>query len=301
MKKIIKKSSLYILILLFILISSYQPPDITGKGTPENPFVIYSFSGLEKIGNPQDKYPLDANYVLGNDIDAQPTAENHYNQGQGWQPIASSENPFQGKIDGQNYEILNLNINLPRGEIIGLFARTKGAVIKNLGLRNIKIIGKEYVGGLTGINSGTISNSYVQGKIKSKFISGGLAGWNFAGQIENSHFEGQVKGKLLLGGLTGRSSSGKILHSKVKGQITGDDRNIGGLTGDNTVYSTIEDSHVEGKITGYERIGGLAGLNNGTINNSQFQGQVKGDWLTDSLVGWSPEGTIENSQGEEVQ
>jgi hypothetical protein len=48
-------------------------------------------------------------------------------------------------------------------------------------------------------------------------------------------------------------------------------------------------------VTGYSRIGGLAGWNTDTVNNSYSTGSVTGNDLVGGLVGFHQYGTISNS------
>lgn len=283
------KKFILILIILVIVFSPINTQDTSaGSGTSEDPYVISSFSELEKIGEPGGKYPLDAHYILGRSIDASITRDENYKEGRGWQPIGSSDDqsPFTGSFDGRGFQIKNLNINRPGEERVGLFAETNGAVIKNLRLTEVSIRGGKYVGAVCGINKGTIHNVFLQGEIKGDFVTGGLAGWNYTGIIEQVLIRASISGRYNLGGLVGRNSSGTISHIHAQIQVGGDDRNIGGLVGYNTEYSTVENTKTSGKVSGYERVGGVVGLNSGTVEDSSFSGEIAGDWMTGNLIGW---------------
>lgn len=98
--------------------------------------------------------------------------------GGNWEPIGSDSNQFSGTFDGQFHKIINMNINTPAG-MVGLFARTENAVIKNLGLERVAVISSGVdVGGLIGndVGESQISRCYVIGAIQAEGGCGGLLG-----------------------------------------------------------------------------------------------------------------------------
>ena len=159
-----------------------------------------------------------------------------------WQPIDN----FNTTLEGNGYTISNLNTTTTTITNAGMFARTgPQASIQNVGLINVVVKSGKNAGGLVGISSGTIVNSYVVGNIIGGSNidgsnAGGLVGIN-SGTITTSHAIVKV----------GNASS----------------ENVGGLAGTNN--GTITNSYaVAQRITGKENVGGLAGINNGTINTS---------------------------------
>src|SRR5690606_86763 len=62
-------------------------------------------------------------------LDAQ---DNYWRDGRGWEPIGGSKS-FTAVFEGNGYEIQNLMINGGYSSV-GLFGRTEGANIRNLGL-----------------------------------------------------------------------------------------------------------------------------------------------------------------------
>ena len=140
-------------------------------------------------------------YIQVADIDASETE--NWNDGQGFEPIGSNDNPFRGSYDGNGYTIKNLTIDRP-DEKIGLFGWAGGGEISNVVLENVSITG----GGLTG----------------------GLVGHLTRGRIVNSHVSGRVSGGEPTGGLVGRFAGGSIIDAHVSGTVSGDDK-VGGLVG----------------------------------------------------------------------
>ena len=97
----------------------------------------------------------------------------------------TKENCFAGTFDGNNYEIKNLYINKSANEgvkRIGLFGTNIG-IIKNIKLVDINIKAEcisASIGGITGINYGSISNCVISGNLYLKgtgyLLCAGVAG-----------------------------------------------------------------------------------------------------------------------------
>ena len=271
--------------------------DIVGEGTKNNPFIIYTFAGLEKLGQ-SDEYSLDAYYKLGDNIDASITQESSYNDGEGWQPIGDNSNSFQGYFDGQNYSIKNLYINRPDQDNIGLFYELKGAEINNLNLIDIKIVGDNYVGGLVGQSTGPtdIAEVEVEGVIEGygNYL-GGLVGESEA-DIKDASITVEIisHGHTdYLGGLVGRNE-GDLSDCKVEVDeiITGTDGDyVGGLTGYNNNSDIIDCEVINKKVEGGSHVGGLIGrnrtLSDRLIRDAVSHGDIKGEDMVGGLIGSS--------------
>jgi len=110
------------------------------------------------------------------------------NYRKGWQPIGTPGNPFTGSLDAQGYQISDLFINRPDENDVGLFGCVdEGGVVEDVEVVNAAVTGKQYVGGLVGNNSGTISDSYFSGSVTAEHSLGGLVGLN-VGTVSNSHY-----------------------------------------------------------------------------------------------------------------
>ncbi|MCX7668666.1 MAG: hypothetical protein N2439_01150, partial [Anaerolineae bacterium] len=150
---------------------------------------------------------LSGHYVLGADIDASATST--WNSGAGFAPIGNTMG-FTGRFDGLGHVITNLTINRPTTDYVGLFGHASGGV-RNVGLDNGSVSGKNFVGGLVGRNysGGTISNSYATGSVNGGSYLGGLVGNNYGGTISNSYATGGVTGSGNdAGGLVGNNYGG---------------------------------------------------------------------------------------------
>jgi hypothetical protein len=148
----------------------------------------------------QDWYDLNAirdnpaaRYRLMNDLhSASPgywaVASRIANYRKGWQPIGTSGDPFIGSFDGQGYEISDLFISRPDKNEVGLFGCVgEGGVINDVEVVNAAVTGNQYVAGMVGNNSGTLSNCYFSGSVNGDQCLGGLVGGN-VGTISNSHY-----------------------------------------------------------------------------------------------------------------
>ncbi|RXJ96788.1 hypothetical protein CRU94_01370 [Arcobacter sp. AHV-9/2010] len=152
---------------------------------------------------------LNANYVLGADINASGTSG--WNDGKGFNPIGGGSNGFNGTFDGLGHTISYLSIDRPTLAGTGLFGYTSSsATIRNVGLVSVLVHGKAVVGGLVGLNYGTINNSYVTIRNGFRLISGeeqigGFVGAN-NGTISNSYVVGS--GRIYLKGGSGQYAGG---------------------------------------------------------------------------------------------
>ncbi len=79
---------------------------LSGEGTEDSPYLIYTEDDLNQI-----RFNPDAYYLLKKDITL---TEN-------WTPIGTVSNPFRGGFDGENHKIKGLNINQNSEEAVGFF------------------------------------------------------------------------------------------------------------------------------------------------------------------------------------
>ncbi len=269
---------------------------------------IYYLEDLNAIRN-----QLDGKYELVRDLDFQSDASyrDSINKAEwtvadyddasdtGWVPIGNEAQPFAGSFDGNGYTISGLQINRDTAETQGLFGvTTPSAVIRDIGLLNLKIEGGAKVAGLVGTNRGQIGYSYVIGSIESKrgSIAGGLVASNDDGDIIGSYAISEVFGASSLGGLVG-DNGGTIINSRADTIIMPHSRgtSFGGLVGHNR--SLISNSYATGEIlaSGSSVIGGLVGRNalNAQIINGYASVGIDGS-VTGGLAGFNL-GSIKNS------
>ena len=269
---------------------------------------------------------LGGHHLLMNDLDFSTAgygelACNTANQGKGWQPIGTSDDPFTGTFDGQGYRISDMFINRPDQSTVGLFAAVDaGGLIQNVGMLQVDVAGDWVVGALVGENWGNVRNSYSDGAVTGADCVGGLVGGNaggvsdsysranvighwdvgglvgcsdYRGSVTNSYSVGSVTGEWAVGGLLGGNLGGTVAKSYSAASVIGDDY-VGGLVGDN--QGSVIDSYSTSTVTGEWYIGGLVGDNDstGTVSNSYARGSVSGYSFVGGLVG-SNWGTVSNS------
>jgi hypothetical protein len=109
-------------------------------------------------------------------------------------------NPFTGVFDGNDRIIRNADVNLPGSDYVGLFGYLgTGGQIKNLGVEDISVFGRNCVGGLVGGNDGAISNCYSTGSVSGTYHVGGLVGLMFSRSITDCYSACTVSGYASVG------------------------------------------------------------------------------------------------------
>lgn len=206
-----------------------------------------------------------------NDDDAIDADDTFYNDGEGWQPIGTGDEPFAAIFDGNGFSISNLFIDRPviDGVEVGLFGAVMGDPSQPVEIRNIvlggdlmDVTGGTSAGGLVGFAVGnvTISNVSVGGNVVGNTGTGGLVGAALAGvTIIGSNVTGDVTGVLNTGGLVGFTIDSIISESSASGNVTGDIIATGGLVG-SAQGAAISDTFATGSVSGEAGVGGLIGL-----------------------------------------
>ena len=256
--------------------SENNPVPVTpdGSGADHDPYIIKTFSNLKWLAKQEDTTGY--TFLLDGNFEA-PTSSG---------PIIPD---FDGVFIGNNHTIL-LEINASDDEPnIGLFGRIgQNGIIKNLHVSgNVAVTGKEQmVGGIAGVNEGTIENSgssvNVTGISSEQFpdgLMGGVAGHNTTtGIIRNSYSEGNV---------VRNDDTARKTFGIVDGTISSKSVGIGGLVGGN--FGIIELSFSSGTVEDRPNngiyTGGLVGINFGYVNKSYATGSVSGNILVGGLIG----------------
>ncbi len=196
-----------------------------GSGTEDDPFLIATINDLNDIGsNPR---LIDKHFKLIQDINL---------ENKQFHIISEMYYPFDGVFDGNRHKIFNFVLTSHGTNGIGFFGHVgNNGLIKNIGIENVDINAGtgEYVGGLAGLNRGTIINSYTTGNILGRGNLGGLVGSN-SGNIQDCFSHSNVAGALSKsnpkGGIAGRiEPRGLISKCYSTGQISG--YQSGGLVG----------------------------------------------------------------------
>ncbi len=161
--------------------------DLDGDGNPDSNAETYAAA----FPNAEAGEVCNANcngYELARSLDfdkadsyASGAVNTEWTTGNGWKPIAhtasfaSPSTLFRATFNGNGHTISNLYIN-PTTQAAGLFGGADRSVIREIGLVNADVTGVHGVGGLVGINYGTISDSYVTGSVSGYRRVGGWSG-----------------------------------------------------------------------------------------------------------------------------
>lgn len=290
------------------------PSDITGTGTEDDPYVIYTAEQLSSVAtayNSLESEPEYTYYRLGHDINM---------SGVDYSPIGTESAPFHGEFDGVGYSITNFSLSkFNKSDTgYGLFAYATDSEIHDVKLSvdfSFSPIGAKsqvYVGGLVGFGYNTsIYNIDVDGSIdlasaqnsSSTLYVGGIAGSlesgdNFFISLTNSKSDVDVSCDMsdsenttnLVGGIAGavltNSSSASIgvysLSSNYyHGNLSGQDC-VGGIVGVINYYVSITDSVAEGdSITAVTDNGCYAG---GILGQGYYETGVLNNYTNYKMI-----------------
>ena len=154
---------------------------------------------------------------------------------------------LHGTLEGLGHTISNLMVSTS-STYAGLVGYSTG-VIRDVGLVSGTISGDQYVGGLVGYNGagGTISNAYAMDGVNATGDNvGGLVGYN--------------------------ASGGAIANAFAIGAVQSTGSYVGGLVGYNKFGGTISSAYATGAVNGGIDVGGLVGVNDGSITNAYASG-----------------------------
>jgi hypothetical protein len=215
-----------------------------GSGEPDDPYRISTPTQLNSIGhNPR---LMGAHFELVNDIDL---------GGVDFYIIGDEPHPFTGSFNGDGHTVAHLTIT--GGSFLGLFGRLEGEV-RNLGVVDVDMTGSgQYVGGLVGFNSGTVTQCHGAGAVGGGDYVGGLVGQN-DGSVTQCYSTGAVSGTSSVGGLVGENWR-TVTQCYSTGVVGGSDY-VGGLVGHNYL-GTVTRCYSTGSVSGSRSLGGLIGVN----------------------------------------
>jgi hypothetical protein len=167
-----------------------------GDGTTGKPFQIADTARLSKI-----QYAADKNYQLTANITAPKTV--------------LSNLTLIGSIDGNGKTISNyvLNSNANNAGFLAAIATTGS--VKNLSFSNISVTGKDYTGGLTAINNGTVTNVTVAGNVTGANYVAAIAGNNFGTINSCDASNASVSGVNYMATFAGNTNSGSTQTANV--------------------------------------------------------------------------------------
>ncbi|MBI4857292.1 MAG: hypothetical protein HY818_11200 [Acetobacterium woodii] len=196
---------------------------------------LTEFSRYVNSGNTTANAVLTANIVLRVDADnwaSWGTTAPNTTATPAWVPIGNATNQYSGTFDGASHTVSGIYITNAGYQFLGLFGvADSSAKITNLGVINSWISGDSGIGGVVGMNKGTISNcyntGYNTGTVSGSFI-GGVTGLNY-GSISNCYNTGTVSGNARVGGVTG-TNLGIISNCYNTGAVSGNS-DVGGVVG----------------------------------------------------------------------
>jgi hypothetical protein len=237
-----------------------------GSGTESDPYQIAAVSDWNDLMNTASDW--NKHFIMTADVNL---------QGIPLIPVGRNWPNFNGVFDGNGHIIRNADINMTSSLYVGLFGYSNGQ-IRNLGVVDVNISGRDDTGGLMGYNNGTIIACFVTGSVNGNNEVGGLVG-------RNGRLGPTITDCYAIATVTGSSS-------------------VGGLAGRN--YGIISNCFATGDVSGTTSVGGLIGASAGSINSSYFlitsaPDNNFGEPLTDeqmkqqtSFVGWDFVGETEN-------
>ena len=272
-----------------------------GRGTPEDPFRVGTVEQFIAIGyRPAD---FDKAFALTADLDFDGMDCNQV------LPIGLEQLAFSGQFDGRSHSLSDLSILRPDDRCVGVFGivgpsnvfprgqtihydfnegRSFGwgvahqsrfdytpattVPIRNLHLRDVTVVGQEYVGGLIGLGQVVVEDCSVSGEVTGLSMVGGLLGRAMRGGLSGCSVDACVTGEFAVGGLAGATWLGEGL--------------------------TVEDCLVRGSVTGQLHTGGLIGFAQGAsdvISRSRAECDVQGGYFTGGCFGSTTGSTIAKS------
>ncbi len=195
------------------------------------------------------------------------SGDDYWNGGMGWAPFQ-----YYGIFEGNRHTISNLYVNRPDSDYVGLFS-TAGAYaevseVRNLGLENVDVTGREYVGGLAGRAHAPVRRVYTTGEVNGEHYVGGLVG-EARNLISETYSKADVSGdgweSSNVGGLVGYLRLGTVKASYATGRVSGMNW-VGGLVGHNS--SSDDGGIIASYATGNLGFGGL-----------EDTGSIPGRWV----------------------
>lgn len=207
----------------------------------------------------------------------------------------------------ENATIKNLTINVVSGKqvkggnqtgvVVGL---ASGTTFENITI-NGKCAGAASVAGVAGKGTNSkFNNCSVTSTLTGSDNVGGVVGWSSGSTLSNCTSNVTINGTKYLGGIAGYSESNSYSNCNSSGTIKSTTSNgyVGGIIGKaQTTSNTISKCRSCANVTGTTYIGGLVGNGVNSITESYSSGVVTGTKTDDCLVGGLTglnEGTIRN-------
>ncbi|SHK80001.1 hypothetical protein [Fibrobacter sp. UWB12] len=242
---------------------------LLGEGTEESPYLISSYDDLKYIG--KYEYKTDLYYKLTDNIYVWENEREDCNSDgtecKGFEPIPE----FSGVFIGNNKMITGLYINRPDEESVGLFrSLSPKAKVTGLMLDSLVIKGKNYAGGLAGVDKGAsiervwIFNSTIQGNSYVGMLFGSKKGGSASLVIA----DGNAIGEKYVGAVAGESQKASYMNDIAMATVTGESY-VGGFSGIDSA-STYKNLYAISHVQGNSKTGNLVGSSSGSTFTSVY-------------------------------
>lgn len=285
---------LFIIYILFCCAFCSSAGEVwKGEGDVSSPYLIQSNVDLMQLAQKvNDGNDYDGAYFrLESDLDLSTICGELLGD---WPSIGSIDAYFEGNFDGNGHLVSHLYIQERGTTYKGLF----GYVGAHGKISNLTVEGSVYAsfwaGAVAGASSGTITNCVNQGgSIEAYQIAGGIVGGNF-GVVSKCQNKATIQSSLSTGGLCGYNY-GSLYDSNNLGEIYGYN-GAGGLTGYNGGFSSftncynvpigiVQNCANVAFVSGRNKVGGIAGRNDGLIFNDYNFGELSANMMAGGLVG----------------
>ncbi|MGL4738500.1 MAG: GLUG motif-containing protein [Cellulosilyticaceae bacterium] len=263
---------------------------MNGSGVAIDPYLIYSVADIEALrdtvnsGDAKEQklyIQLKADLVLPD---------------RNWIPIGTDTYPFRGHFDGEGHTFTHLKIEQSMKDYLGVFGVVETSLIKNMGVVDCMIRGRQYVGGIVGKISANsiVEKCYVLGEIiASGNYVGGIAGYSdYYNKINRCYTNVSINGQgKNVGGIVGYGSyKSTIEHCYSRGSVRSQSDCVGGISGYNGSSCSIRSCYTISTVGGASYVGGVVGKSEsyeelGTIENCIVLSEAVGGKVSGRIIG----------------
>lgn len=205
---------------------------------------------------------------------------------------------FAGIFDGGGFTISNVKLT-GSGSAVGLFRYVQeGAKVRNLTVNGeVSPSGsQDQVGGIVGVNYGSIENCKFAGNVIGDTEVGGIAGVNAeSGEIRRCESTANVIGNHSAGGITG-SNHGILNNCSNSGNVNTYSTEVT-YDLDDITMDNLEQINSTSNVAAHTDTGGIAGISDGKIyycSNSGAIGYQHVGYNTGGIVGRLHQGYLQN-------
>ncbi len=197
-----------------------------------------------------------------------------------WVPIGKKyQTPFRGVFNGNGYKISGICVTEKEDcDFYGLFGIVSGGIVRNVGLVQSYISGKDYVGGIVGYLNADENDASV------------LYCYNAATVNGTSQNVGGIVGYMT----SASGNSAAVSNCFNIGDISNNTFFLGGIVGfsisDDDSNALVQNCFNAGALSGFSHVGGIVGSNYSIggdvrITNSYNIGQVSGEYRAGAIAG----------------